>query len=98
MFETAEELKEQCINEIAKDLCSRYPMCTCTERDGHCATPQQHARIIYGLGYIKQINAKWQFAGDGIVECSACEETYDITVLPRNYCPNCGAKMFKGVI
>jgi polyhydroxyalkanoate synthesis regulator phasin len=36
---------------------------------------------------------RWQFAGDGIVECSLCEETYDVTVLPRNYCPNCGAKM-----
>lgn len=36
---------------------------------------------------------KWQFAGDGIIACSTCEETYEITVLPRNYCPNCGAEM-----
>ena len=37
---------------------------------------------------------KWQFGGDGIVECSECEEAWDERQLhPRRYCPNCGAKM-----
>ncbi len=39
-------------------------------------------------------HGKWQFAGDGIIECSICEETYTVTaLLPRNFCPNCGARM-----
>ena len=38
-------------------------------------------------------HAKWVFGGDGLVECSVCNETYDVNMLPRNYCPNCGAKM-----
>lgn len=37
-------------------------------------------------------HAKWVFGGDGLVECSVCNETYDVNMLPRNYCPNCGAK------
>ena len=41
-------------NKIAKDLCSKYSMCTCNERDGHCSTPQQHAKIIQELGYRKE--------------------------------------------
>ena len=32
-------------NKIAKDLCSKYNICTCNNRDGHCSTPQQHAKI-----------------------------------------------------
>jgi hypothetical protein len=35
----------------------------------------------------------WEFAGDCCVECSVCEETYIPTMLPRNFCPNCGARM-----
>ena len=38
-------------------------------------------------------HGRWMFGGDGIVECSVCNETYDVNMLPRNYCPNCGAKM-----
>lgn len=39
-------------------------------------------------------HGRWQFGGDGLVECSVCEEAYDNRqLLPRNYCPNCGAKM-----
>ena len=41
-------------NKIAKDLCSKYSACTCNNRDGHCPTPQQHAKIIYDLGYRKE--------------------------------------------
>ena len=51
------------------------------------------AEAIFIIDGVEQRQGKWQFAGDGIVECSLCEETYDVTVLPRNYCPNCGAKM-----
>ncbi len=40
--------------KIAKDLCSKYNVCTCNNRDGHCSTPQQHAEIIYELGYRKE--------------------------------------------
>ena len=43
----------------------------------------------------QQPSGKWRFAGDGIVECTACEEAYDNTMRPRNYCPNCGAYMKK---
>lgn len=39
-------------------------------------------------------HGKWEFAGDGIVGCTSCGETYPSRyVIPRNYCPNCGAKM-----
>ena len=41
-------------NAIARDLCSKYNICTCNNRDGHCATPQQHAKIIQELGYRKE--------------------------------------------
>ena len=41
-------------NKIAKDLCSKYNICTCNNRDGHCSTPQQHAKIIQELGYRKE--------------------------------------------
>ena len=37
-------------------------------------------------------HGRWMFGGDGLVECSVCNETYDVNMLPRNYCPNCGAK------
>ena len=48
----ATEVEKQ--NKIAKDLCSKYGMCTCVERDGHCTTPQQHAKILMELGYAKE--------------------------------------------
>lgn len=38
-------------------------------------------------------HGRWMFGGDGIVECSVCNETYDVNMMPRNYCPNCWAKM-----
>lgn len=41
-------------NKIAKDLCSKYNICTCNNRDGHCSTSQQHAKIIQELGYRKE--------------------------------------------
>ena len=44
-------------NKIAKDLCSKYSICTCNERDGHCATPQQHAKILVELGYRREEDA-----------------------------------------
>lgn len=55
--------------------------------------------FVYGLHQLPVAEVapirkgKWQFAGDGIVACSACEETYEAKLLPRNYCPNCGTKM-----
>lgn len=51
------------------------------------------AYLLAEDGWRKVKSAKWQFGGDGIVECSACGETYDSRMLPRNYCPNCGAEM-----
>ena len=42
------------INTVAKELCSKYQICTCNKKDGHCSTPQQHAKIILELGYKKE--------------------------------------------
>ena len=47
-------IEQEKINRIAKDLCSKYENCTCTNRDGHCSTPQRDAQIIYELGYRKE--------------------------------------------
>lgn len=47
-------IEQERVNKIAKDFCSKYAICTCNERDGHCSAPQQHARIMYELGYRKQ--------------------------------------------
>lgn len=47
-------VEQEKINRIAKDLCSKYDNCTCNNRDGHCATPQRDAKIIYELGYRKE--------------------------------------------
>ena len=38
-------------------------------------------------------HGKWIFGGDGIIDCSECNEAYDCRTYPRHYCPNCGAKM-----
>ena len=52
------------------------------------------AECIYDDGgYRKQSEGRWIFAGDGIIQCTSCEEVYDARAWPRNYCPNCGAKM-----
>ena len=91
MFDYIETTKEQQIKEIAKDLCSRYPMCTCTKRDGHCHTPQQYAEIIYGLGYKKQVTGTWKIYSTTMMECSVCQR--HVTRHRYEYCPHCGAKM-----
>lgn len=91
MVESVDKIKEQRINEIAKDLCSRYPMCTCIERDGHCSVPQQHAKIIYGLGYKKQVKGTWKYYSTTMMECSVCGRH---TARHRyEFCPHCGAEM-----
>ena len=41
-------------------------------------------------------HGEWTFGGDGVVVCTICKETLDSYVLPRNFCPNCGAKMDGG--
>jgi predicted RNA-binding Zn-ribbon protein involved in translation (DUF1610 family) len=56
---------------------------------------ETEAYLLAEVGWRKVQKAKWKFGGDGIVECSACEETYDNRTLPRNYCPNCGAEMIE---
>ncbi len=38
-------------------------------------------------------HGRWDAAGDIVVECSACGEVYSAIMIPRHYCPNCGAKM-----
>ena len=86
-----EKLKEQEINAIAKDLCSRYSMCTCIERDGHCVTPQQHARILYGLGYKKQIIGHWEYYSSTMMECSVCKK--HVPWHRYKFCPECGSYM-----
>lgn len=35
---------------------------------------------------------KWMFAGDGVIECFRCKEVFAASLLPRNFCPNCGGK------
>ena len=91
MFEEVEAFKEQQINEIAKDLCSRYSICTCIDRDGNCSTPQQHAKIIYGLGYKKQIVGHWKHYSTTMMECSVCQR--HVARHKYEYCPHCGATM-----
>ena len=90
-------MRDKQIEEMAKDLCSKYKICTCNNRDGHCSTPQQHARIMYELGYRKQIEGKWQTSPDGTHWCSECGHdatyTFDGTEICGVVCPHCGAKM-----
>ena len=93
MIDNIDELKEQKINEIAKDICSRYPICTCASRDGHCPTPQQHAKIIYGLGYKKQVNGTWTDYSTTMMECSICKR--HVPYHKYEFCPHCGSKMSK---
>jgi hypothetical protein len=88
-----EEAKELQISEIAKDLCSRYTICTCTDRDGHCSTPKQHAEIIYGLGYKKQTAGTWISYSSTMMECSVCKR--HVPYHKYEFCPHCGSKMIK---
>ena len=96
--------KEDQINEIAKDLCSRYKLCTCITRDGSCSEPQRHAGIIYELGYRKQAKAVWIGFESRCVEklltyddwfCSRCRKIYPERHRNRlgDFCPHCGALM-----
>ena len=68
--------KAEIIDEIAKDLCSKYTICTCNDRNGKCSTPQQHARILYELGYRKPRRGAWildfTFDGSNFYKCSVC--------------------------
>ena len=90
--------REEHINEIAKDLCSKETICTCTDRNGRCVLPQKYARIIYDLGYRKDIEGKWEFdmytaRYGNPYRCSNCDEECADTY---TYCPHCGTKMNKG--
>lgn len=93
MISAPDEIKEQRINEIAKDLCSMYSICTCVKRDGHCILPQQHAKIIYGLGYKKQVEGTWKYYSSTMMECSICQR--HVPHHRYDFCPHCGAKMSK---
>ena len=91
MGKEAETNKALKIAEIAKDLCSRYPMCTCTERDGHCTIPMRHAEIIYDLGYTKNYTGTWNYYSTTMMECSVCKK--HVPKHRYNYCPECGSRM-----
>jgi hypothetical protein len=93
LLKSIDESKESQINEIAKDLCSRYAVCTCTDRDGHCSTPKQHAEIIYGLGYKKQTAGTWISYSSTMMECSVCKR--HVPYHKYEFCPHCGSKMIK---
>ena len=41
-------------------------------------------------------HGRWEAAGNIVVECSACGDVYSATMIPRYYCPNCGAEMDEG--
>ncbi len=38
-------------------------------------------------------HGRWEAAGNIVVECSACGDVYSAIMIPRYFCPNCGAKM-----
>ena len=43
---------------------------------------------------VTEKHGKWEFAGDGVIVCSVCATDYcPKSVFPRNFCPNCGARM-----
>lgn len=96
--------REEHINQIAKDLCSKYSICTCIDRNGRCAEPQRHAGIIYDLGYRKVTEAVWvgrdsKYSRSTLQYddwyCSKCGKFYPERNKDRlgNYCPHCGAQM-----
>lgn len=46
--------QQEKINAVARELCNYPNVCTCTERDGHCSTPQHYAKAVVELGYRKE--------------------------------------------
>ena len=80
--------KEKQIEEMAQFMWDSLPDYEHNFRDCRAA-----AEAFYNAGYRKQSKSKWVFAGDGIIQCISCDEVYDAREWPRNYCPNCGAKM-----
>lgn len=93
--------KEKHVNQMAKDLYSKYPICTSTDHNGRCAEPQSHA---YDLGYRKVAEAVWvgrdsKYSRSTLQYddwyCSKCGKFYPERNRDRlgNYCPHCGAKM-----
>ena len=83
---------EKRMNERLRALtkeCGYYDGYTCGFEEGCVAV--EDAKTIDPESLRPQ--GRWVFAGDGIVECAVCSETYDVNMLPRNYCPNCGACM-----
>ena len=52
-----------------------------------------HQETVYTV-YEK--HGKWKFMGDEMIVCSVCAtDYYHKSVFPRNFCPNCGAKMVR---
>lgn len=75
-------------------------VCIFSGRPDHQNPKQMGARLVVqrirfapAADVAPVVHGRWVFGGDGIVECTRCNETYDVNTLPRNYCPNCGARM-----
>lgn len=62
-------------------------------REIDCQLGQKMDGVKAKLEAVPVVHGRWAFGGDGIVECTKCGETYDANMLPRNFCPNCGADM-----
>ena len=73
------EFKNDISFKALKNLVSRQPTIE--------AEPIKHGRWI-ALGD----KSPWPAFHDDAVQCSACKFKY-MRLMPRNYCPNCGAKM-----
>ena len=83
--------REEYIDEIAKDLCSKYAICTCTNRDGSCSTPQQHAKIIYELGY-RKVTEESEVEQTAIWEFNKAWTCNNTRIIEDATCSRCGYK------
>ncbi len=97
--------REKQIEEMARTLCGADRECReCYVCGGNCEFWIE-ASVLYNAGYRKQSEGEWIYNTDDFTphhRCSICGYNKPIAAgeginqEPKNYCPNCGAKMKGG--
>lgn len=101
MNKQIEEIRDETVRIIAKDLCSSYGSCNSCDKKDYCDVGIT-AQVIYDLNYQKKSYGKWenipkhQYAKITPYYhiCSVCKKFYkDMNPQGNKYCQYCGSIM-----